>query len=145
MSHRYAELPTRQADDMTSSHPVLVHLCSKDEWIDAKAKGELRPASLVANGFVHLSAPEQVHLPANRLYAGRTDLVLLHIDAARLSSPVRWEPGVPSDPAGMVFPHLYGALPVTAVINVTDYRPGPDGRFPPLPPQPLTPPSSSAT
>ncbi|MGV0851498.1 DUF952 domain-containing protein [Mycolicibacterium phlei] len=117
---------------MASSQLVLVHLCSKDEWKDAKANGELRPVSLVANGFVHLSTPEQVHLPANRLYVGRTDLVLLHIDPARLSSPVRWEPGVPTDPAGMVFPHLYGALPVTAVINVTDYRPGPDGTFPAL-------------
>ncbi len=31
----------------------------------------------------------------------------------------------------MLFPHLYGPLPATAVIRVTDYRPGPDGTFPP--------------
>ena len=111
---------------------VLVHLCSKEEWRSAQALGEHRPVSLTANGFVHLSTPQQVHLPANRLYAGRSDLVLLRIDAARLSFPVRWEPGVPTDPAGMVFPHLYGALPITAVINVTPYLPGADGRFAPL-------------
>ena len=45
--------------------------------------------------------------------------VLLRIDPARLSSPIHWEPGVPTDPAGMVFPHLYGPLPATAVISVT--------------------------
>lgn len=117
---------------MTSPPDVLVHLCSKEEWRTAQALGEHRPVSLDANGFVHLSKPEQVHLPANRLYAGRTDLVLLRIDASRLSSPVRWEPGVPTDPDGMVFPHLYGALPLTAVINVTPYPPGADGRFAPL-------------
>ena len=117
---------------MSSQTTVLVHLCSKEEWRSAQALGEHRPVSLTANGFVHLSTPGQVHLPANRLYAGRTDLVLLRIDAARLSSPVRWEPGVPTDPAGMVFPHLYGALPLTAVINVTPYLPGVDGRFAPL-------------
>ena len=114
---------------MCARPSVLVHLCSNDEWAAAQKRGELRPESLEANGFVHLSMPEQVHLPANRLYAGRTDLVLLRIDPARLSSPVRWEPGVATDPDGMVFPHLYGELPVNAVINVTPYSPGADGRF----------------
>jgi uncharacterized protein (DUF952 family) len=118
---------------MNRSAPVLVHLCSADEWQLAQDRGEHRPASLSMHGFLHLSTPEQVHLPANRLYAGRTDLVLLHVDPARLSSPIRWESGAPTDPVGMVFPHLYGALPVAAVINVTDYLPGADGRFPSVP------------
>ncbi len=108
---------------------VLVHLCGVEEWRSAQASGELRPESLASSGFVHLSTPEQVHLPANRLYAGRTDLVLLRIDAALLSSPVRWEPGVATDPAAMVFPHLYGPLPVAAVISVTPYLPQADGSF----------------
>jgi uncharacterized protein (DUF952 family) len=94
--------------------------------------GERRPDSLDAAGFVHLSTPEQVHLPANRLYAGRGDLVLLRIDPARLTSEVRWEPGVATDPDSMVFPHLYGPLPATAVISVTSYRPDANGRFAPL-------------
>ena len=59
---------------------VLVHICTADEWKSALTDGELRPDSLASNGFVHLSTPEQVHLPANRLYAGRTDLVLVRID-----------------------------------------------------------------
>lgn len=108
---------------------VLVHLCTAQEWEAALRSGALRPDSLDALGFVHLSSPEQVHLPANRLYAGRTDLMLLRIDAARLSSPVRWEPGVPADPDGMVFPHLYGPLPAVAVISVTSYLPDETGRF----------------
>lgn len=111
---------------------VLVHLCTAREWEQAQRTGRHSPPSLTAVGFVHLSTPEQVHLPANRLYAGRSDLVLLHIDVARLASPVRWEPGVPSDPGGMVFPHLYGPLPAEAVICVTAYLPTPDGTFAPL-------------
>src|SRR6185295_18321434 len=112
VSHRYTELPTRQAGGMQPLPAVLVHICTADEWNSAQAAGELRPDSLASNGFVHLSTPEQVHLPANRLYAGRTDLVLVRIDPTRLSSPVRSEPGVLTDPAAMVFPHLYGPLPV---------------------------------
>jgi uncharacterized protein (DUF952 family) len=111
---------------------VLVHLCPTDDWSAAQRDGELRPQSLADVGFVHLSTPQQVHLPANRLYRGREDLVLLHIDPTRLDSPVRWELGVATDPASMVFPHLYGPLPVDAVIEVTSYRPSADGGFPML-------------
>ncbi len=117
---------------MNASAPDLVHLCSAAEWERASDVGEHRPASLSAQGFVHLSTPEQVHLPANRLYSGRADLVLLRIDPARLTDPVRWEHGVPTDPASMLFPHLYGPLPADAVISVTPYPPDAEGVFPAL-------------
>ena len=110
---------------------ILVHLCSTRDWEDAQASAVLHPASLDNAGFVHLSTPQQVHLPANRLYRGRTDLVLLQVDSAKLAAPVRWEPGVPGDPEAMLFPHLYGPLPVAAVIGVRAYRPGADGVFDP--------------
>jgi uncharacterized protein (DUF952 family) len=117
---------------MTSSASVLVHICTAEDWRSAENLGEHRPESLHDAGFIHLSTPEQVHLPANRLYAGRGDLVLLRIDPARLTSEVRWEPGVASDPDSMVFPHLYGPLPAAAVISVTSYRPDANGRFAPF-------------
>lgn len=111
----------------------LVHLCDPEQWRTAQRLGEHRPDSLTTEGFIHLSAPAQVHLPANRLFAGRRDLLLLHIDPGALTDPVRWESGVPTDPAAMRFPHLYGPLPVAAVTAVSDYLPGPDGTFAPLP------------
>ena len=115
---------------------LLVHLCSAREWQDAQRAGEVRPESLTDVGFVHLSAPWQVHLPAARLFGGRTDLVVLSVDPVLLVAPLRWEPGVPTDPASMLFPHLYGVLPLSAVVDVQPYRPGPDGRFAPLAPVP---------
>ncbi|BBY60215.1 DUF952 domain-containing protein [Mycolicibacterium sarraceniae] len=108
----------------------LLHLCGQRDWEAAQAVGRLCPESLTEVGFVHLSTREQVHLPANRLYADRTDVLLLHIDPQRLDAPVRWEPGASTDPESMRFPHLYGALPTAAVTNVTRYRTGPDGTFP---------------
>jgi uncharacterized protein (DUF952 family) len=117
---------------MNPPRSVLVHLCGADEWRLAQARGEHRPESLGAVGFVHLSTPEQVHLPANRLYAGRTDLVVLRLDPDRLAASIRWESGAPTDPDSMVFPHLYGPLPVGAVMSVTPYLPDADGRFSPL-------------
>jgi len=110
----------------------LVHICSSQDWDVASRTGQHRPESLASQGFVHLSSPEQVHLPANRIYAGRTDLVLLYLNPALLGAPVRWEPGVQTDPESMLFPHLYGPLPAAAVTRITPYRPDPDGSFPAL-------------
>jgi uncharacterized protein (DUF952 family) len=117
---------------MVTHVTVLLHICSRGEWAQARTRGEHRPDSLREAGFVHLSTAQQVHLPANRLYAGRTDLILLHIDTSRLDAPLRWEPGHAADPEAMLFPHLYGPVPTSAVIAVSEYRPGADGRFAPV-------------
>ena len=119
---------------MTIAPDLLVHLCGIEEWSRARSRGGIRPDASGGAEYIHLSTPEQVHLPANRLYRGRDDLVLLHIDPALLDSPVRWEPGVATDPESMLFPHLYGPLPVRAVLRVTAYLPRPDGTFAPITP-----------
>lgn len=98
----------------------LVHLIEPAAWRAALDAGAVLPGP---EGFVHLSRPDQVHLPAARLFPGRRDLALLVVDPARLTDPVRDEPGRPDDPAGMRFPHLYGPLPVSAVVAVVVHRP----------------------
>ncbi len=134
MSHAVQAGPV--ADDDFPDPRWLVHLCGRLEWGRARTTGVIRPESSNAAGFVHLSTQGQVHLPANRIFGDRSDLMLLYIDPAALDAPLRWEPGVPGDPDGMLFPHLYGALPTDAVVAVQPYCPGPDGRYPPVIPRP---------
>lgn len=107
----------------------LLHLTTPATWRVALAAGSVVTPSNRTEGFVHLSPPSQVRLPADRLFAGRDDVLLLVLDESRLAAEVRWEPGVPGDPASMRFPHLYGLLPVAAVTSVVPYRPGPDGAY----------------
>lgn len=114
---------------MPGADDLLLHITTAAPWRVALAAGSLVTPSLRSEGFIHLSRPDQVALPANRLYAGRDDLILLVLDPARLDAEVRWEPGVPTDPESMRFPHLYGPLPVGAVTSVVPWRPGPDGTF----------------
>ncbi|TCO64546.1 DUF952 domain-containing protein [Actinocrispum wychmicini] len=118
---------------------MILHICGRDEWPPAtedllagsSVSTEYRPASLATEGFVHCSDFGTAHLPANRIFAGRTDLVLLVIDTARLDVPVRWEPAAESDdPAAMPwFPHVYGPIPERAVIAVHAFPPDAKGAF----------------
>lgn len=111
---------------------MLLHITTPAAWQAALDAGSyVTPSLLGPEGFIHLSSAEQVHLPANAIYAGRDDLVLLVIDPTRVDNEIRWEPGDPGDPSSMRFPHLYGPLPTAAVVAVEPWRPGPDGFEPP--------------
>jgi len=104
---------------------MIFHFCPADLWAAAQPAGEYAADTLATEGFIHLSTAEQVHLPANALARGRTDLVLLEVDEARLPEPPRYE----DSGTGMLFPHVYGPLPVSAVVAVHPFPPGPDGTF----------------
>ena len=110
----------------------IVHFCPRAAWVAARADGRYAADTLATQGFIHCSTPERVHVPANALARGRTDLVLLEIDEARLPSPPAWEAGDPPDPGGALFPHVYGPIPVDAVVAVHDFPPERDGTFPPM-------------
>ena len=110
---------------------MLLHLTTPEAWSAARTAGAVHPLPEV--GFVHLSTPEQVHLPAQRLFDDTDDVVLLVVDESALVDEVRFEPGVPTDPASMRFPHLYGPLPVDAVRSVVAWpRPRGAGDVPEL-------------
>jgi len=110
-------------------HNVILHIISRDELADCVADGEYRAPSLADVGFTHCSDPGTVHLPANAFYAGRTDLLLMVIDPALLTVPVRWEPGDPPQPGGPWFPHVYGPISMSAVLSVLEFPSRADGTF----------------
>jgi uncharacterized protein (DUF952 family) len=116
--------------DRSVPDDLLLHLIEPAEWRAALRESAVRPPSLRAAGFVHLSTPDQVHLPAQQLFPGRRDMVLLVVHPARLADPVRTEAGVPAEPDGALFPHLYGPLPTSAVIATVPYRPPAPVRLP---------------
>lgn len=108
---------------------MILHFCPRAQWEAAVSAGSYRADTLESQGFIHCSTPEQVAVPATALARGRRDLVLLEIDESRLDRAVVWEQGDPPDPGGMLFPHVYAAIPVEAVVAVHAYPPEPDGSF----------------
>ena len=94
---------------------LLFHITTRSEWVVAVLSGEHCPPSLETEGFIHLSHDRQWRGALARFYRGRTGLVLLSVDRARLRHEVREEPA-----DGDVFPHLYGPLNVDAVVEVAN-------------------------
>lgn len=83
------------------------------EWREAIAEGQYTgSAADRADGYIHLSTAAQLGETARKHYAGRTDLMLLTVDLAVLEETVVWEPSR----GGALFPHIYGPLPVSAVV-----------------------------
>ena len=76
--------------------------------------------SLDEEGFIHCSFAAQVQATADRYYRGRRDVVLLTIDPSLLQVEVRVE---------NLFPHIYGPLPIDAVIRVQAVPVDSDGRL----------------
>jgi hypothetical protein len=85
------------------------------------------PANFAAEGFIHCTAgPEVLVQVANAYFASLDDdLLVLEIDPARLTAPLKFEPPAspPGQPAsaghraGILFPHIYGPLNPEAVVG----------------------------
>jgi uncharacterized protein (DUF952 family) len=112
---------------MASPAPVdapVFHLALRAEWRDAVDGGEgyrrsTLGRSLDEEGFIHCSFAHQVQGVADFVFRGRDDVLLLTIDLARVPSEVRVEN---LDGGDNLFPHIYGPLPIDAVVNVDEVR-----------------------
>ena len=96
---------------------IIYHLAFRADWDAGLAAGEYRAPSLAEEGFIHASADEEQMLRvAARLFAGRTDLLALDVDADRLpeDSPLIREPAR----SGEIYPHVYGPINPEAVVRV---------------------------
>ena len=107
----------------------LYHLALEAEWRQACQSGaytrSTRGLGLEAVGFIHASYAHQVAATAERFFRDAGPLVLLTLDPRRLQQagvPVRAEAAAHGTE---LFPHLYGALPLEAVLRADPWRPEP--------------------
>lgn len=93
----------------------IFHITSDQEANAAQRTGEYIPQRFDEEGFIHCSYERQVAGVLDRIFKGRTDLVLLEIDPARLDCKVIDEN---LEGGSELFPHLYGRLPMSAVVGI---------------------------
>jgi uncharacterized protein (DUF952 family) len=84
------------------------------EWRAAKTAGLFEGSAVDhADGFIHFSTAGQAQETAKRYFAGREDLMLLAVPTDGLGEALKWEPSRDGD----LFPHLYGSLQASAVVD----------------------------
>ncbi|GAA5192726.1 DUF952 domain-containing protein [Rugosimonospora acidiphila] len=92
---------------------MIYKLLPAAEWERARDLGRYEGSELDRrDGFIHFSGLDQVVETAARHFAGQTDLALLTVDPEPLGERLRWE----ASRGGALFPHLYGPLPLDAVV-----------------------------
>ncbi|MFE0962674.1 MULTISPECIES: DUF952 domain-containing protein [Streptomyces] len=109
-----------------SERMYILHITERSSWEAAREHGEYRMSTrgrtLAQEGFIHCSTRAQLPSVAAFLYGSyeRPDeLVVLVIDPGRLDVPVKYEA---PEPGAEKFPHVYGPIPVDAVVQVEPWR-----------------------
>jgi uncharacterized protein (DUF952 family) len=110
---------------------TLFHIVSRGDWRDQVMNRMFGPPSLNTEGFIHLSAKNQVLTTANYFFKGSTDLLLLEIQLPSRDPSLKWEAPVRGSGERVLekFPHYYAKLKVTAVKKVHDFPCDSDGVF----------------
>ena len=85
-----------------------------DQWQQFEADGSFAGAPVdLADGYIHMSTADQLNGTLEKHFAGQDGLVIAEVDLAPLQSLIKWE----VSRGGALFPHIYGDLPMTAIIG----------------------------
>lgn len=92
---------------------LIFKIVGAEEWRAGEAAGVFAGSAVDrADGYIHFSSAAQAPETAAKWFAGRRDLVLAAVDAEARGPALCWEPSR----GGALFPHLYGTLPLAAVL-----------------------------
>lgn len=85
-----------------------------DQWGQFQAEGVFKGAPVdLTDGYIHLSSADQLEETIAKHFARQSGLVVATVDLAALGDTVKWE----ESRGGALFPHIYGLLPMSAVIE----------------------------
>ena len=99
-------------------HPsIAFKILTASQWAQFSADGVFHGAPVdLADGYIHLSTQDQVQGTLDKHFPGQKGLVIAEVDLTLLIDIIKWE----VSRGGALFPHIYGALPMAAIIGHFD-------------------------
>ena len=96
---------------------LIYKILRAEEWAELEAKGETQGAPIdVTDGYIHFSTAETVAETASKYFDGIEGLKLLAYDDSAFGETLVYEPSR----GGLLFPHLYGPLPLAPILWAKD-------------------------
>ncbi len=90
-------------------------ILTAQQWAQFQADGIFHGAPVdLADGYIHLSAADQLQGTLDKHFVGQSGLVIVEVDLAALGNSIKWE----VSRGGALFPHIYGPLPMAAVMSI---------------------------
>lgn len=104
-----------------AAHPATAFkILTAGQWAQFEADGIFHGAPVdLADGYIHLSAAAELQGTLDKHFSGQDRLVIAEVDLAVLGDTVRWE----VSRGDALFPHIYGALPMTAIVGKASFTP----------------------
>ncbi len=93
---------------------MIFHIATAEDWNLHFNESTYVPKAFSGEGFIHCSTNDQVPGVLQRYYASVKDLILLHIDEAKLSSTLKYEAATNNE----LFPHVFGPINKDAIVKV---------------------------
>lgn len=112
----------REERPMPESTAYKVLTAGQMSALEHQGSFEGAPVDL-ADGFIHLSTANQLQETLDKHFAGQENLWLAAVDLEVIADSVKWEPSR----GGQLFPHIYGPLPLDAVVAYSEVHYEPDG------------------
>lgn len=96
---------------------LVYKICSQSVWDSIRDLEHWHgSADDLRDGFIHFSALDQVAETVRKHFVGEAHLLLIAVDPSKLTCRLTWE----NSRGGALFPHLYGPLPLAAVVEVRE-------------------------
>ncbi|HNS86410.1 MAG TPA: DUF952 domain-containing protein [Parvularculaceae bacterium] len=103
---------------------AIYKILGEADWRAAKRTGAVPQADVDRrDGFIHLSAEDQVLETARLYFAGRDDLIAAAFRAEDFGEALKWE----ASRGGALFPHLYADLPAAKATRALRLEPDGEG------------------
>jgi uncharacterized protein (DUF952 family) len=98
---------------------IVYKLLRQSEWQQADKSGVFSgSADDLRDGFIHLSAPDQLRATFEKYFADGPEPILVGFDATTLGPALKWE----FSRGGQQFPHFYGVLDIGQALSVFQIR-----------------------
>ena len=99
---------------------MIYHVVTPAQWAAQTEATEYLADSLASEGFIHCSTATQVRGVLERYYVAEPEVLMLHLDEALLTAPLRYEISTNQE----AFPHLFGSINKAAIVQITTVKQG---------------------